>query len=68
VASSNRAAGSSPTAPADRQIRQIVAGSLHTSGRSTSAVREKTKEQFYAEATARVAQELAMHRQKWAET
>ena len=66
MASSSR---SSPaTAPADLQIREIVAGSLHTSARGSSVVREKTKEQFYAEATARVAQELAMHRRKWAET
>lgn len=40
----------------------------HSSGHSASATHEKTKEQYYAEAAARVAQELAMHRQKWANT
>lgn len=35
---------------------------------ATSAASKKTKEQLYAEATARVAQELATHRQKWSKT
>ncbi len=39
-----------------------------SSGRSNSAASTKTKEQLYAEATARVAQELAVHRQKWSKT
>lgn len=38
------------------------------SASTASASSNKTKEQLYAEATARVAQELAAHRQKWSKT
>eukprot|EP01043_Picozoa_sp_COSAG02_P014415 COSAG02_NODE_594_length_19849_cov_323.373114_10_plen_102_part_00 len=49
-------------------VASSVTHSPGSSGRSKSAASTKTKDQLYAEATARVAQELAVHRQKWSKT
>ena len=60
-----------PTATPTRAVDAAAAGRPAESARDYSSgggADEKTKDEYYAAAAAKVAQELAMHRQQWAET
>lgn len=60
-----------PTTTPTRAIDAAAAGRPAESARDYSSgggADEKTKDEYYAAAAAKVAQELAMHRQQWAET